>query len=133
MKITFNYFFAILSDIPSFYQTGGGNFWAAMCNGQVVGTIALIDIGNNQGVLRKMFVKAAYRGRVYNTAELLLSMLILWAREHSIYEIYLGTTDKFLAAHRFYEKKGFTRIAKETLPDTFSIMKVDTRFYMIKL
>jgi len=80
-----------------------------------------------------MFVKAAYRGRVYNTAELLLSMLILWAREHSIYEIYLGTTDKFLAAHRFYEKKGFTRIAKETLPDTFSIMKVDTRFYMIKL
>ena len=28
-----------LKDIPNFYQTGAGNFWVAICNGKVVGTI----------------------------------------------------------------------------------------------
>ncbi|MGE5678674.1 MAG: GNAT family N-acetyltransferase, partial [Pseudomonadota bacterium] len=34
-----------LSNIPGFYQPGKGNFWIALWDGQVVGTIALIDIG----------------------------------------------------------------------------------------
>lgn len=122
-----------LCNIPGFYQSGGGNFWLAFYNGQVVGTIALINIGNNQGALRKMFVKADYRGRLHNTARLLLSELMLWARENDIHEIYLGTTEKFLAAHRFYEKNGFIQITNELLPDAFPIMKVDRRFYMITL
>lgn len=122
-----------LGDIPNFYRSGCGNFWIAVYDQQVIGTIALIDIGNNQGALRKMFVKAGYRGKIYKTAELLLSTLISWAREHNIHEIYLGTTEKFLAAHRFYEKNKFTQIAKELLPNTFPVMKVDTRFYELKL
>ena len=80
-----------------------------------------------------MFVKADYRGRIYNTAELLLLKLISWASEHNMDEIYLGTTEKFLAAHRFYEKNKFTQIASELLPSTFPSMKVDTRFYKIQL
>jgi N-acetylglutamate synthase-like GNAT family acetyltransferase len=122
-----------LSDIPNFYQSGCGNFWVALDNNQVVGTIALIDIGNHQVALRKMFVEADYRGRRYNTAELLLVSCMSWASKHNIHEIYLGTTEKFLAAHRFYEKNRFVQIASELLPNTFPIMKVDTRFYKITL
>jgi N-acetylglutamate synthase-like GNAT family acetyltransferase len=122
-----------LSDIPNFYQSGGGNFWVALYNGRVVGTIALIDIGNHQGALRKMFVKPAFRGSKYNTAKLLLFQVITWVREYGIHDIYLGTTELFLAAHRFYAKHKFVQIKKETLPDTFAIMKVDTRFYQLKL
>ena len=122
-----------LSDIANFYQSGKGNFWVALCNGRVIGTIALIDIGNYQGALRKMFVKATYRGRTYNTAKLLLLQLMTWARECEVHDIYLGTTEKFLAAHRFYEKNGFSQINKVTLPDTFPIMKVDTKFYKLKV
>jgi N-acetylglutamate synthase-like GNAT family acetyltransferase len=122
-----------LSDIPNFYQSGTGNFWIALCNNQVIGTISLVDIGNHQGALRKMFVKAPYRGGGYQTASVLLQQLFVWSREHSIREIYLGTTEKFLAAHRFYEKNSFVQIPKEELPDAFPIMKVDTRFYQIKL
>ena len=48
-----------------------------------------------------------------------------------IREIYLGTTPKFLAAHRFYEKNGFAEIGKESLPEAFPIMSVDTKFYMM--
>lgn len=122
-----------LSNIPEFYQSGKGNFWIAMCGDQVVGTIALIDIGNNQGALRKMFVKPEYRGKLHNTAGLLLSELLAWARQQDMSGIYLGTTDKFLAAHRFYEKNGFDLVDRALLPEAFPVMKVDTRFYMIKL
>lgn len=122
-----------LSDIPNFYQSGNGNFWIAFHKDQIIGTISLIDIGNQQGALRKMFVKAAYRGRGYNTAQLLLRRLIAWARQRSMHEIYLGTTEKFLAAHRFYEKNSFSLIAKDGLPIAFPIMKVDTRFYKYEL
>ena len=38
-----------LCQVSSFYQTGKGNFWVAEDNGVVVGTIALIDIGEGQG------------------------------------------------------------------------------------
>ena len=52
-----------LADIPQYYQQGNGNFWLALRVDEVAGTIGLIDIGNRQAALRKMFVKAAYRGK----------------------------------------------------------------------
>jgi len=119
-----------LNDIPNFYQSGNGNFWVALNNkNQIVGTVALIDIGSRQGALRKMFVRQDYRGRTHNVAKLLLQQLMEWARQHNIEGIYLGTTEKFLAAHQFYEKNGFIQIDKEDLPNAFPIMKVDTKFY----
>jgi len=118
-----------VSNVPGFYQNRAGNFWVALDNSQVVGTIALLDIANNQVALRKMFVKAAYRGSRHNTAKSLLLKSIEWARGNNTKEIYLGTTEKFLAAHRFYEKNRFVCICKDDLPETFPIMKVDTIFY----
>ncbi len=46
--------------IPTFYQQGNGNFWVALDKYKVIGTIAAIDIGNNQLVLRKMFVNVLH-------------------------------------------------------------------------
>lgn len=43
--------------IDDFYRKNGGEFWIALDNNQVVGSIALIRIANNTGVIRKMFVK----------------------------------------------------------------------------
>lgn len=50
-------------------------------------------------------------------------------QEHRVREIFLGTTAKFLAAHRFYEKNGFREIARSELPESFPIVSVDTKFY----
>lgn len=47
--------------------------------------------------------------------------------------IFLGTTAKFLAAHRSYEKNGFVEIAKDALPSSFSLMAVDTKFHAMRL
>lgn len=118
-----------LFTIEKFYQNGNGNFWIAMFDNEVVGTISLLDIGNKQVALRKMFVKKEYRGPKYKTASLLLEKAIKWANEGAIKEIYLGTTPKFLAAHRFYEKSGFLRVVFEELPDNFPVLQVDKRFY----
>lgn len=88
-----------------------------------------MDIGNHMAALRKMFVHASYRGDKTGIAKALLKTLIQWAETQQIKEIYLGTTPKFLAAHRFYEKNNFIEIGKENLPTTFPVMKVDTKFY----
>ena len=122
-----------LLDIPGFYQQGGGDFWVALADGEVVGTVALRDIGNHQGALRKMFVKPAYRGKELGVARRLLEQLLLFATSAEVRDVFLGTTDKFVAAHRFYERNGFDRIPAAALPEAFPRMSLDTRFYHRKL
>ena len=118
-----------LQDIPGFYQRGAGNFWVALSDGEVVGTVALVDIGNHQGALRKMFVHPAYRGREHGVSARLLGALLERSRARDLKEVFLGTTEKFLAAHRFYERNGFQQIKPDELPPSFPRMALDTRFY----
>jgi N-acetylglutamate synthase-like GNAT family acetyltransferase len=122
-----------LFDIPGFYQRGAGNFWLALHEGRVVGTVALVDIGGGLGALRKMFVHRDYRGGQPGVARALLDTLRGWARERGLQAIYLGTTAKYLAAHRFYEKNGFREVAAAELPPSFPRMAVDTKFYLYNL
>ena len=87
---------------------------------RVVGTVGLKDIGSGQTALRKMFVAAPFRGRELGVAGTLLDVLLAHARAKGVAEIFLGTTDKFLAAHRFYEKRNFQGAAKsENFPRPF--------------
>ena len=118
-----------LADISGYYQRGAGNFWVATHGVEVVGTIALLDIGNRQAALRKMFVAPNYRGHEHGTAKRLLDALIDWSRARGLREIFLGTTEKFVAAHRFYEKHDFHEIARAELPASFPVMIVDSKFY----
>jgi len=118
-----------LAVISDFYQSGKGQFWVAVCNGRIVGTIGLKDIGNQQTALRKMFVAADVRGREHGVAARLLAELMAHAQAQGIKDIFLGTTDKFLAAHRFYEKNGFAEVSKGELPRSFPLMAVDSKFY----
>jgi N-acetylglutamate synthase-like GNAT family acetyltransferase len=122
-----------LKNIPGFYQQGTGNFWVARDGNAVIGTVSLKDIGEAQVALRKMFVDAAYRGREHGVAQRLLDTAIAWARAKGVKEIILGTSVKFLAAHRFYEKNGFAKITGETLPPAFPRMAVDEKFYRLSL
>ncbi|GLQ88550.1 GNAT family N-acetyltransferase [Dyella flagellata] len=122
-----------LAAIPVYYQQGAGNFWVALDQEKVVGTIALKDIGHASVALRKMFVAAEYRGTASSVAAKLLHGALDWAKQHAVQNVFLGTTDKFRAAHRFYEKHGFALIDKTLLPASFPFMPVDTRFYRLDL
>jgi N-acetylglutamate synthase-like GNAT family acetyltransferase len=115
--------------IPEFYQINSGNFWVAIDNNEVIGSIALIDCGQNIGCIRKMFVQKKYRGAKYSIAQNLLNKLTAWALEHNFENLYLGTIARLEAAIGFYMKNGFTQIAKENLPKEFPLMAVDTHFF----
>ena len=118
-----------LGDIAGFYRRGNGNFWVACVKGRIVGTIGLLDLGNNQAALRKMFVTREFRGSSHGVAQNLLDTLLACSAARAIEEIFLGTTEKFRAAHRFYEKNHFIEIPKSRLPPNFSFMAVDSKFY----
>lgn len=118
-----------LKNIPDFYQKGNGNFWLAFYEGQFVGTIALIDIGNSQVALRKMFVHHKFRGKPFNVAQRLLNAATEWMKRKDVTEVFLGTIDLFEAARKFYLKNGFTQIRPEDLPEAFPRMRLDTTFF----
>ncbi|OIQ52146.1 N-acetylglutamate synthase [Pseudodesulfovibrio hydrargyri] len=118
-----------LRDIPGYYQYGAGSFWLAFEGGELIGTIALKDVGDGVCALRKMFVKKAWRGRERGVGAKLMRTLLDWAREHGVREVYLGTVDVYHAAHRFYEKSGFIEVARDEVPDTVPLMDVDVKYY----
>ena len=91
-----------LNDIASFYQKGAGNFWVAMSDDKVIGTIALIDIGNSQSALRKMFVAKEYRGKEKGVAQQLLIALLEWCKSKKIKEVYLGTVASYPEQKRLH-------------------------------
>lgn len=118
-----------LRKVKTFYQQHNGNFWLAIDRNKVVGTIALIDIGNNQVALRKMFVHPDYRGKDKAAGWQLMQEVFAWCRLKGVKDIFLGTISQFKAAHRFYEKNGFRQINKDDLPASFPAMPLDKIFY----
>lgn len=122
-----------LNEIPGFYQKNNGNFWIAKIDNKIIGTISLLDIGGRKGALRKMFVDKDYRGKEFGVGSKLLNILIDWAKQKGFTEIFLGTTEKFTRAQRFYERNGFKEIEKQELPETFPVMEVDVKFYSFSI
>ncbi len=118
-----------LQNILSFYLKGNGNFWVALSQEQVVGTIALIDIGYDQVALRKMFVHREHRGKEKGVAQQLFDTLATWCKQKAVKEVLLGTIDSMRAAHHFYLKNGFNEVSKAALPPNFPVMRVDNKFY----
>ncbi|SHH63479.1 GNAT family N-acetyltransferase [Flavobacterium defluvii] len=122
-----------LFNIQNFYYAGGGGFWGAFINDELVGTIALIKFADHAAAIRKMFVKKEFRGKEFSVAQNLLNTLISYCLENEIDNLYLGTISKLEAALRFYEKNDFVRIEKEELPKEFPLMKPDNTFCHLTL
>lgn len=118
-----------LREIPEYYQYGAGNFWLAFEGDELIGTLALKDVGGGVCSLRKMFVKKAWRGKARGVAAELMRTLLDRAKAHGVCAIYLGTVDVYKAAHRFYEKSGFVEVAKSEVPDSVPLMDVDVKYY----
>ncbi len=122
-----------LLTINSFYHQGGGGFWGAFIEGELVGTIALIKFDEQAGAIRKMFVKKEFRGKELQIAQHLLNTLIAYSKANGLTQLYLGTIHILEAALRFYEKNHFTRVDKESLPKTFPLMAADDVFCKLNL
>ena len=121
-----------LMDLESAYFRSGGHFWGAFIDDELAGTIGLLVPGHI-GVIRKMFVKAPFRGKQWGVAQRLLETLVDYAGKNGMEDIYLGTLSVMKAAHRFYERNGFKRIEKAEIPAAFPFMPVDDTFYHLHL
>lgn len=76
-----------------------------------------------------MFVSQQFRGSEHRVSASLLGALFAHASKERLSVVYLGTTNKFLAARGFYEKNEFVIIPETELPESFPRMEADTRFY----
>jgi len=122
----------ILRAEEEYYYHNTSNFWYAIDDqGSVIGCIGLKKINVKEGEIKKFFVDQRYRGK--GVAQKLMDVLFKAALKHNFETLYLGTTDKFLAAQRFYEKHGFSRISKEELPSEFVLCPVDSVFFKGKV
>lgn len=69
-----------LQSISRSFQKDKGNYWVALFNEKVIGTIAVIDIGHKAFELRDVFIDREYRGAGF--AKQLLDTVLAWSKEH---------------------------------------------------
>jgi putative acetyltransferase len=122
-------------DIDKSFGRDRSGLWGAFVDERLVGTIGMLDIGSAHdggsahGVVRKMFVHAAYRGKQWGIAQGLMDLVVGHCRDGGINHLWLGTIHTMGAAARFYERNGFVKIPKDRLPGHFPLMAVDDTFY----
>lgn len=119
-------------NISEFYQKDEkSNFWIAVDeNDNVLGAIALLNLGEGRGNLRRLYVKKELRGK--GVAKDLFLVLLNFAGEKGYKEIFLSTWDEAIAAQKFYEKNGFERI--DSLPEKIAwTSSSDNVFYKLEL
>lgn len=129
-----------LQDPAGFFSGGDSACWVAEAGGELVGTVALIDCGRGDAgssprlaALRKMFVRADWRGRDKGVADALLDELLNHARAAGFGIVMLDTIRLFEAAARFYLRRGFAEIGREDLPPHFPMMAAAERFFRLEL
>lgn len=118
----------ILKAEENYYFNKTYNFWYAVDeSGKIIGSIGLRQIDEETGQVKKFFVAKEYRGK--GIAQKLMESMRKAALKHGFHTLYLGTVDVLKAAHKFYDKAGFERIAKTELPNGFELIPVDTVFF----
>lgn len=95
-----------LAQIPTEYS-GKGGFWVVLHNDEIVGTVAIKDMGENIAKLRRMFVLPAYHGS--GIGQVLLKFAVAHAQKQGFTKMILYSHKKMERAHHFYEKHGFIR------------------------
>jgi len=105
-------------------------YWVAINNGKIVGTVGILVVENDFGVLKKMMLKKEFRGKEFGISKRLLETVIEWSEKNRIPKLYLGTMSQFKAAQSFYEKNGFKQISENELPNNFLNNPLDKVFFV---
>ena len=119
-----------LLDINRSYRQNGGEFWIALFNGEIIGTIGLMMKERHCAVLKKFFVKKEYRSQKVGLT--LYKELLKYAESKNVRQIILDTPSVTHTSHRFYEKAGFCKISADELPVPYSYPHRDSILYMLK-
>ena len=120
-----------LLDIPGCYQASGGEFWVALSDNHVIGTIGLMMKPKHCAILKKFFVQREYRSRRIGLA--LCQQLLHFAKAAGVRQILLDTPSVAHASHRFYETAGFCKITPQELPVPYTYPDRDSILYLLNL
>lgn len=120
-----------LLDIPNHYQKSGGEFWLAVEDNTVIGTLALMDMGNGNGILKKGFVKKEYRKCGILTK--LYKNLLAYAKNKNMKQLMFDTPSVATDCHRFFEKVGYLRINKNEQPFEYEYPDRNSYLYLLRL
>ena len=82
--------------------------WIAVAQGDVVGSVALRDLGEGALELKRMYLRPGCRGG--GLGKKLLATALDWARSHDARLVKLDTSERMEAARRLYEAHGFRRV-----------------------
>jgi putative acetyltransferase len=77
----------------------------------VVGSVALRELGGGTVELKRMYLRPDQRGR--GVGKELLALALDWARANEIQVVRLDTSERMVAAQRLYEANGFERVPGE--------------------
>lgn len=119
--------------VPVFeYVLSGHQFWVALQDDQLIGTIGLTCFDSDTGIIRNMFVAKEFRGKQPGVAKGLLDTALDKAKGLNYKQVYLGTMEQFKAAQKFYSKNNFVLIPSTDLPPNMTFNPVDDLFYIVK-
>ena len=120
-----------LLDIHRSYQKTGGEFWIALAEDTVIGTIGLMVKEKHCAVLKKFFAKKEFRSKRVGLA--LYQELLQFAGRTGVQTIVLDTPAVARASHRFYEKAGFHKISASELPIAYAYPDRDSILYLLQV
>lgn len=120
-----------LLDIDYYYRKNGGEFWTALADKKVIGTIALMNMGSGNAVLKKFFVDRNFRNEKIGLK--LYLTLLDYAEQNNICRILLDTPSVAVDSHKFYEKSGFIKISKSEMPFPYEYPDRDSILYLLEL
>ena len=82
--------------------------WVALDGDEVVGSVALRDLGHGAVQLKRMYLRPDQRG--HGLGKQLLALALDWARANGMRSVRLDTSERMAAARRLYEANGFERV-----------------------
>ncbi|ETY73278.1 GNAT family N-acetyltransferase [Lactiplantibacillus fabifermentans] len=121
-------------DIVTYYQHPGGDFWIARANDCVVGSIGLLKLNDQVGVLKKLFTYPEFRGQPHRLGQQLLQTLLAYVHnETHLTRLVLDTPAAEKRSHAFYEKHGFQQIERKNLAVQYPFPDRDSLIYELKI
>lgn len=109
IDLSFQGFPEELKNLPGAYAPPSGVLLLARLQESVAGCIGVRRISDADCEMKRLFLREEGRGK--GLGEALAKAAIAWAREAGYARMLLDTLPQMGAAHRLYERLGFTEIA----------------------
>ena len=117
---------AVFRDPEGTILRPGGEIFFVLCDGNVVGTCAMVPHGDDALVLAKMAVAPSARGQGHG--DRLITAAIDFARKRGAARVELLTNSTLVPALRLYEKHGFRRVPVSMGEGNYA--RVDTKMVL---